>query len=79
MVIKAAIMLQPVVLHAVLCQLLVAGAGLAVIGIRVYGDAAAGGEDALHLQIARLHQLHQVLHYRVHTVLVEVAVVAERE
>ena len=71
--------IQSVVLHAVLCQLLVAGAGTAVVGVGVYGDAASGGEDTFHLDVAGVHQLYKVFRDGVHAVLVEVAVVAERE
>ena len=59
--------------------MLVAGAGTAVVGVGMYGDAATGCEDTLHFQIAWVHQPHEVFHNRVHAVLVEVAVVAERE
>ena len=51
----------------------------AVVGIGVDADAAARREKSYHLYIFRLHQAHQVLHNRVHTILVEVTVVTERE
>ena len=43
--VKMSMALHRVVLHAVLCQLLVAGAGTAVVGVGVYGDAASGLDE----------------------------------
>ena len=56
--VKMTMALHLVVLHAVLRQLLVAGARATVVGVGVDGDAATGCEDALHLQVARVHQLY---------------------
>lgn len=42
-------------------------------------DAAAGHEKALHLKIARLHQIPQIIEDDVYTVFVKIAVVAEAE
>ena len=53
--------------------------GVAVVGKGVDGDAATGGEDAAHLDIAGIHQSHQVLEDDVDAILVEVTVVAETE
>ncbi len=53
-----------------------------VVGIggeRQDADAAAWIEDARHLDVAGIHQFDQVLHNDVHAVLMEIAVVAERE
>ena len=38
-----------------------------------------GGKQAYHLDITRIHQLHQVFHNHVHAVFVKVAVVTETE
>ena len=54
-------------------------AGLAVVAVRVDGDAAAGRELAPHLDVLRIHERDQVFHDDVHAVLVEVAMVAEAE
>ena len=43
------------------------------------GDAAAWCEDARHLNVAWIHEPDEVLHNDVDAVLVEIAVVAERE
>jgi hypothetical protein len=43
------------------------------------GDATARSEDTGHLDVAWIHQLDEVLHDDVDTILVEVAVAAERE
>ena len=55
------------------------GAGAAVIRVREDGDAAARGEETGYLDVLRVHQLDEVLHDRVHDVLVEIAVAAEAE
>ena len=60
-----------------LYQLLVVS--VAVIGKRVDGDAATRGENSLDLDIARIHQFHEVFHDDVDAVLVKIAVVAEAE
>ena len=50
-----------------------------VIGIGIDGDAATRGKQSYHLYIFWLHQLHQVLHDDINTVLLEVAMVTEGE
>ena len=50
---------------------------IAIIGEGLDGDAAAGVEKADNLQVFGIHQLDQVLHDDVHTILMEVAMVAE--
>lgn len=55
------------------------GAGTAVVGVRVYGNAAARGEETGDLDVFRVHQANQVLHDFVHAVFVEIAVVPETE
>ena len=53
--------------------------GVGVVGKGMDGDASAWCEDALHLDVARIHELYEVLHDYVDTIFVEIAVVAERE
>ena len=53
--------------------------GVAVARKWVYGNAAAGREDALDLDVAGIHQLDQIVEDDVDTVFVKVAVVPERE
>ena len=64
---------------ALLCQFFPLGAGTAVVGVRVDGDAAAGGEETGYLNVFGVHELHEVLHDGVHYVLVEVSVAPEAE
>ena len=52
---------------------------VAIVGERLDGDASAGIEQSYDLQIFGIHQLDKVLHDDVHTVLVEVTMVAEAE
>ena len=53
--------------------------GVAVVGERFDGDATTRIEQTDDLQIFGIHQLDQVLHDDVHTIFVEVAMVAEAE
>ena len=50
-----------------------------VVGVGIDRDATTGREQANDLNILGIHQAHQILHDRVHTVFVEVAMVTERE
>ena len=50
-----------------------------IIGIRINRYPSARGKEPRHLDIFRVHQLYKVLHYDVHAVLVEVAVITETE
>lgn len=61
------------------CNLFPLGSRLAVIAIRVDGNAATRRELAPHLDILRVHQGNKILHDDVHAVLVEIAMVAEAE
>ena len=49
----------------------------AIVGVRINGDTATGGEEAGDFYVLGIHQLDEVLHYNVDAVFVEVAVVAE--
>ena len=61
------------------CQFLPFCSGLAIVGVRPDADASARSENASHFDVFRVHQLYEVFHDDVDTVLVEVAVVAEAE
>ena len=58
---------------------LVLGAGTAVVGVRVDGDAAARSEKSGYLYVLGIHQFDEVLHDLVDTILMEIPVVAETE
>ncbi len=58
---------------------LVLGAGAAVVGVRVDGDAAARGKEAGDLNVLGIHQLDEIFHDLVDAILVEIPVVAETE
>ena len=60
-------------------DLLPACAGLAVVAVRVDRNAAARGKFAPDLNVFRVHKADKVFHDDVHTVLVEIAVIAEAE
>ena len=66
-------------MEALLGEGFVGGAGTAVVGVGVDADAATGDEEAKDLDVAGLHELHQVVEDDVDAILVEVAVVAEGE
>ena len=53
--------------------------GIAVVGEGLDGDTTAGIKQTDDLQVFGIHQLDQILHDDVDTVLVEVAMVAEAE
>ena len=55
------------------------GAGAAVVGVGVDGDAAAGSEETGDLNVLGVHELNQVLHDGVDNILVEITVAAEAE
>ena len=65
--------------EALLGQLLILGAGLAIVGIGIDAYAATGSEETCHLYILGLHQADEVFHDDIDTVLMEVAVIAEAE
>ena len=65
--------------ETLLRELLPLRAGAAVIRVRIDGDAAARGEEAGDLDVFRVHQLDEVLHDRIHDILVEITVAAEAE
>ena len=60
-------------------HLLILCAGPPVVGVRMDADAPARREQPYHLYVLRLHEPHEVFHYDVDAILVEVAVVAEAE
>ena len=51
----------------------------AVIGIRMDGYPSSRSEQAQHLDVLRIHQLNQVVHDYVDTILMETAMVPEAE
>ena len=65
--------------ESLLRQLLILGAWLAIIGIRPNADATTRSKYSCYLDVLRLHQLDEILHDDVDTVLMEVAMVAETE
>ena len=65
--------------ESLLCQFLVFGAWLAIVGIRPDADAATRSKDACYLYIFRVHQFDEILHDDVYAVFMEVAMVAETE
>jgi hypothetical protein len=55
------------------------GTWAAIVGIGIYGNAATRSKDSLDLDVLGVHETNQVLHYRVDTILVEIAMIAETE
>lgn len=64
--------------EALPCNFFPAGAGFAVIAVRIDGDASAGGEFAPYFDVLGIHQFDQILHDLIDAILVEVTVIAER-
>ncbi len=65
--------------HPMARHLLVFRPRFSVVAIRVDRDAAARSELAPYLDVARVHQLDQVVHNNVDAILVKIAVIAEAE
>ena len=55
------------------------GTAAPVVGKRMNGNAAAGGEIAIYFDVFGIHQGNQVFHDDVDTVFMEIAMVAEAE
>ena len=72
-------MSEVVMLHAVFRQSLVFRSRTSVIGVRPDADSSTWGEDAGDLDIFGVHKAYEVLHDDVHTILVEITMVAERK
>ena len=70
---------QCVVLHTLRGKLFISGAGASVVGIRVYCYSATRSEESGHLYIFWVHEVYEVFHDDVHTVFVEIAMIAETE
>ena len=62
-----------------LCKLLVFCSRTTVVGVWIDADTATWGEDARHLYIFRIHEADKVFHNDIDTILMEVAMIAERE
>lgn len=60
-------------------QLFILRAGTTMVGIWVDADAATGCEDTGYLDVSGVHQLYQIFHDDVHTILMKGTVVAEAE
>ena len=58
---------------------LVLGAGAAIVGIWVDGNASARGEETGHLYVLGIHQLDEILHDLVDAILMEIPMIAETE
>ena len=71
--------LKIVVEKAELGHLLIFSARPAIIGIGIDADSATRGEYACHLNILWVHQADKVLHNLIHTILMEIAMIAERK
>ena len=65
--------------ESLLRQGLIFGPRASVIAIREDGDATSRGKESGDLDVFRVHQANQILHNLVHTVLVEIPVIAETE
>ena len=62
-----------------LCKLLVFCAWTTVVGVWIDADTATWGEDTRHLNIFRIHEADKVFHDDIDAILMEVAMITERE
>ncbi len=65
--------------HPMARHLLVLRPRFSVVAIRIDRDATTRSELAPYLDVARVHQLDQIVHDDVDTILMEIAVIAEAE
>ena len=65
--------------HTLLSHFFILRPGLTIVGVWIDADTTSGSEQAHDLNVLRIHKPHQVFHDDVHTILVEIAIVAERE
>ena len=61
------------------CELLVLSAGATIVAEGKDADATSWGEVPKDLDVARVHQLDEILHNDIHTVLMEGTMIAEAE
>ena len=62
-----------------LCKFLVLCSRTTIVGIRIDADTATWGEDTCHLYIFRIHEADKVFHDDIDAILMEVAMITERE
>ena len=72
-----ALWLHVVEMKALFCSLFPLSTRLAVICVWIDGQTTARRKLAPHLDIFRIHQLHEIFHDDVDAVLVKVTVIAE--
>jgi hypothetical protein len=65
--------------HPVIRHLLILGTRTAIIGVWIDADATTRSENACNLDILRIHKAYEVLHNLIDAILVEVAMITERE
>ena len=63
----------------VLCKLLVFCSWTTIVSVWIDADTATWGEDTRHLNIFRIHETDKVLHNDIDAILMEVAMITERE
>ena len=65
--------------EALLCQLFVFSPRSAIVGKWEYAYSSTGLEYSRHFDVTWIHELHEVFHYDIDTILMKVAMVAEAE
>ena len=58
-------------------QLLILRPRTTIVSVWMDGNATARSEDTRHLDVARIHELDQILHDDIDAILMEVAMIAE--
>ena len=74
-----ALRLHVVEMKALFCSLFPLCTRLAIVCVWIDGQTTARRKLAPHLDIFRIHQLHEIFHDDVDTILVKVAVISEAE
>ena len=71
--------IEIVIHHTVVGHLFILCAGSSVVAVGVNGNAAPGQEFSPDFNVSGIHQSNQIFHNNIHTILMEIAVIAERE
>ncbi len=61
------------------CEFLILCSRTAIVGVWIDADTSTWGEDTRHLYIFRIHETDKVLHNDIDAILMEVAMITERE
>ena len=65
--------------HPIVRHLLILRTWTAVVGVWIDADTSTRSEDACNLDVLRIHKTYEIFHNLIDAILVEVAMITERE